>query len=175
MPLPAFVVPAAIAALSALFNRIGAGQAYGQKDRLMKALMAMLSPGNIGNEADQLFSTYQRSPMYTGLRTTAMNNASTLASGLQTSFARRGLSTSGIAGVAEPLARSSFANTFMGIDSDLFANALSTARQNILGRMDILKSGWQPSIGAQTTSGTLTALMPYLYEMLKKYMPAGPK
>lgn len=147
---------------SALMNWFGANSATRRRKDLQRQLMELLSPERLGKEAGGLFDIIRSSPMYTGMRRNAMIGASSLGNQLQTSFAQRGLSRSGIAGLAEPIARSSFQGQFANIDATMFAKALSEARQNLTDRANILKGTSGPGTGEQWAGSTLESLMPLL-------------
>lgn len=164
--------------LSSGLNRIGAGSEVGRREALRKALMDIFSTGALSNDTNDIFGMMQRSPAYSGARNSALVQSSALANAMQTSFARRGLSTSGIAGMALPAARSSFGQTFANIDTDMFTKALSMARENQMTRGKILTDTWGPSTGQLTAGNTINSMMPYLFTLMQKYglpgLGAGP-
>lgn len=156
--------------ISAIGSRIGAGAKHGASKDMQRKLMALLDPNALSGETNSLFDMLRASPMYSGLRNSAMQNSASLANNLNASFARRGLSNSGIAAVAEPLARSSYQNTFAGIDADLFTKALGMARQNSATRAGIIGDyGNVPSIGAGTMGGFMSDSLPSIYKLIEKY------
>lgn len=169
MPLP--LLPIAVGG-SALLNWFGANSANQHNKNLQRQLMELLSPERLGKEANSLFDVIRSSPMYTGLRRNAMVGASALGNQLQTSFARRGLGRSGLAGIAEPLARSSFQGQFADIDATLFAKALAEARSSLEQRANILRGTDMRSTGALTAGGTLESLMPLLLKYFESQYPA---
>jgi len=154
------------ALLSLVSGRFGAGAEAGRMSKLRKQLEQLFSTESIGGETNRLFDLFKGSPMYSGLRSQAMTGATSLANRLNTSFYRRGLGTSGIAAVAEPLARSSYQQTFANIDADMFREALQTALANLRSRAGILQGTQAPSIGAGTFGAGIQSYLPYLYAML---------
>ena len=164
-----FLSKAAPYALSFLANRIGSGAQYGHMTNLRNQLMQLLSPEALTNESNSLFNNLKSSPIYSSLRTQAMNNATSLSNRLTESYGRRGLSTSGIAGIAQPLAASSYGNDFMNIDAGLFSKALGEARQNLSARAAALTGTQVPGIGAGTWGGFSQDILPHLYDLLSKW------
>ena len=162
--MPGPFVLGGIAAGSALLNMLAGHAEAGRREQLRKQLMELFSSSNLSNETNSLFDLLRSSPMYTGLRTRAMEGANTLAGQLQTSFARSGLSRSGIAATALPIARSSFTSDFQNIDADLFMKALSQARDLISSRASALTGTAGPS-GTQLGIGnTLQSIMPLMLQ-----------
>jgi hypothetical protein len=149
-------------------NRLGAGASNAREQQFRDMLMKLLSPESLGNESNAIFDILKRSPMYSTLMAQAIGGTNSLSNSLSSSFARRGLGTSGIAAVAQPLAASSFGNTMMGINSDLFMKAMSLARENLNSRADYLsKAGPITSVGAGTLGRTLSDMTPQIYDWLK--------
>jgi hypothetical protein len=133
--------------------------------------MELLSPEKLSGETNMLFDLFRRSPMYTGLRTSAMEGSQQLGNQLQTSFARRGLSSSGIAGASIPIARASHLRGFQDIDAQLFMQALKQARESLSGRAGVLSSTSGPSGGQLALGNTMQSIMP----MLLKYFESKVK
>jgi hypothetical protein len=137
--------------------------------KLRELLERLFSPESISGETNKFFDMFKASPMYGGLRSQAMSGATSLANQLRTSYARRGLGTSGIAGVAEPLARSSFQQSFADIDAGGYRDALAAAMRNLQARAGIITQTDAPSVGAGTIGRGIDNLLPMIYEMLKRY------
>jgi len=165
--MPPWVVPAAIGAGSFLGNLLGGRQQQGMQERDLQRLLALFQPGAISGDTNQLFDAFRSSPMYSGLRNRAMVGASSLGNQLQTSFARRGLSSSGIAGAAIPIARSSFQQGFQEIDADLWSKALSAIMQGRSAQAGALSGFKSFSPGGQAFGKTLEVLMPYFLSMME--------
>ena len=164
--MPAWLAPAAIGAGSFLGSFLGNQQQSGLQQKDLARLMALFSPDSISGDTNSLFEAFQRSPMYSGLRNRAMTGASALGGQLQTSFARRGLSNSGIAGAALPIARSSFSRGFQDIDMELFAKALQSILAGRGTQAGILQGFPSRSAGGQAFGTTLQALMPYFNSLM---------
>ena len=162
------------ALLSMLTGRIGAGAEAGRMKELRAQLERLLSPESVGTEANKFFDIFRQSPMYGGLRSQAMTGATSLANSINARAFRTGLGGSGISAVAEPLARSSFQQSFANIDSDLFAQALAQARQSLSARAGIFERTQTASPTAGGIGRGIESYLPYLYAMLlKRGMPGG--
>jgi hypothetical protein len=161
------------ALISLISGRLGAGAEVGRMKQLRDMLDRLYRPENVGVEANKFFDIFKSSPMYGGLRSGAMTGATQLGNQLRTSFARRGLSSSGIAGVAEPLARSSYQQTFADIDAGGYRDALQAALSSIGARAGIAERSFAPSVGAGTVSGGIQSYLPYLYRMLQQRGQSG--
>lgn len=153
--------------------RLGAGAEAGRMKKLREMLERLFSQESISGETNKFFDMFKASPMYGGLRSQAMSGATSLANQLRTSYARRGLGTSGIAGVAEPLARSSFQQSFADIDAGGYRDALAAAMRNLQARAGIITQTDAPSVGAGTIGRGIDNMLPMIYEMLKKYGGGG--
>lgn len=165
MPLPAILV-SGLASL--LLRRLGAGADASRESQYRDMILKLFSPEALGAEGNSIFSLIKRSPLYSRLQANAIGGTNALSSSLARSFALRGLNTSGIAGVAQPLAASSFGNTMMGIDSDLFQKALSLARDNLSSKASFLMGRPNvPSVGAGTLGGLLSDMTPQIYDYIK--------
>lgn len=162
MALPAFFAALAPYALNFLSSRLGAGAERGR----MKAIQRMYTPEYLTNMTNKLFQNMQASPMYTAARGNAMTNASQLGNSINASFARRGLGTSGIAGVATPMAQSSFNQAFAGIDADFFKQAMGNAQTMI----DRQAQNMVPGLGAGTWGRFLDSSNPMLMDLFKRMM-----
>jgi hypothetical protein len=75
--------------------------------------------------------------------------------------------------VAQPLAQSSFQQTFANIDSDLFTQALAQARQSLSARAGIYERTQTPGVMAGGMGRGLESFLPYLFAMLMKQQPGG--
>jgi hypothetical protein len=155
-------VGAGIAGLDALLGFFGGHSEAKRQEELRKQLMQLFSTQNLSDQTNNLFALIQRSPMYASLRAGAMGGSTNLANQLQTSYARAGLSNTGLAASALPLARSGFSRQFMGIDADLFMKALSGASGLIGQQAGALTGtagpkGWEIGMG-----NTLQSLQPLL-------------
>jgi hypothetical protein len=152
---------------SALLNMFAGNAAAGRMEKLREQLMEMLSSRNLGAETNDIFGMMRNSPMYTGLRTRAMEGSSALAGQLQTSYARRGLSNTGLAATALPIARSGFTRNFQDIDANMFAQALQMARSLIGARAGVLQGTSGPSGTELGIGNTLQSIMPLLLMLLQ--------
>lgn len=158
---------------SALMNWLGGSAEAGRRQKLQQQLLDLLSPEKLSGETNTIFDLFRKSPMYSGLRTSAMEGSAQLGNQLQTSFARRGLSQSGIAGASLPIARASHLGGFRDIDAQLFMQALQQARQNLSGRAGVLSGTSGPGAGQLTAGNTLQSMMPFLLKYFESKLPAG--
>jgi hypothetical protein len=172
MPLPAVIGATAQywapALLSLISGRIGSGAEAGRMKDLRSQLERLLSAESIGSETNKLFDIFRSSPMYSGIRNQAMTGATSLANSINARAYRSGLGGSGINAVAEPLARSSFQQTFANIDSDMFREALSTARANLGARAGIIERTNTPDVWGSGLGRGIESYLPYLFSMLLK-------
>lgn len=171
MPPGPLAVAGITAGVSGLFNLLGGQAEAGRRKKLQQQLMELLSPERLGAETNSLFDLFRRSPMYTGLRTGAMESSSQLGNQLQTSFARRGLSQSGIAATALPIARASHLGGFRDIDSNLFIQALSQARQGLQSRANVLTGTSGPSGLSLGAGNWMQSMMPLLLKYFESKFP----
>jgi len=149
-------------------NFLGAYAEEKRRKDLQRQLMELLNPERLGSETNALFDMFRNSPMYSGLRNRAMTASSALGNQLQSSFAQRGLSRSGIAGMAMPIARSSFQQGFQDIDADMFMKALLGAKENLSQRANILTGTQGPGWLAGGAGKSLDAFMPLILAYLSK-------
>jgi hypothetical protein len=152
---------------SALLNMFSGNAAAGRMTKLRQQLMELFSTQRLGSETNDLYSLFKSSPMYAGLRSRAMEGASTLGGQLQTSFARAGLGRTGIAATALPLARSSFTRGFQDIDANLFVQALQQARQMLTSRAGALQGTAGPSGTELGLGNTMQSIMPLLLMLMQ--------
>jgi hypothetical protein len=134
-------------------------------------LMELFSTESLTGETNKLFGLFQKSPMYSGLRTQAMESSARLGGQLQTSFARRGLGRSGIAATALPIARASHIRGFQDIDANLFMQALSQAREGLSARANVLTGTSGPSAGQLGIGNTLQSMMPFVLKYFESKLP----
>jgi len=164
--MPTWIAPTAIGLAG---NVWGQYEQERQRKKLLAQIMAMMEPGRLGGEADEIFQMLKRSPLFTGMRTNALESANMLGNRMQTNFARSGLNTSGIAAMALPAARSSFQQNFNEIDMGLFSKALSAAMGNRDKRISALGDfGMGKDPLAVGTGMTLDALAPYLRSLMTR-------
>jgi len=156
-----------------LSGRIGAGAEHGARTDLARKLQALYSPDNVGKLSNQYMDIFKRSPAYAGARNQSMMGAQSLGNRMNASFARRGLSNSGLAGVATPLAQSSYTNNFAKIDSEMFASALKAAMGNLDEQASAIKGGAGPGIGAGTWGRFLDSSGAQLTDMLGSIFKKG--
>jgi hypothetical protein len=140
---------------------------------LRRQLERLLSAESLGGETNKLFDIFRQSPMYSGVRNQAITGATSLANSINTRAYRSGLGGSGISTVAEPLARSSFQQTFANIDSDLFTQALAQARQLLAARAGITEKTQTPGVMSGGIGRGLESFLPYLFAMLMKQQPGS--
>jgi hypothetical protein len=151
---------------SFLGNLLGGRQQKGLQEDDLQRILQLFSPGAISGDTSALFSAFRQSPMYSALQTRAMTGASALGGQLQTSFARRGLSNSGIAGAALPIARSSFSRNFQDIDADLWSKALQSIMAGRGAQANALSGYRSFSPGGQAFGKSLEILGPYLRSLM---------
>jgi len=163
-----WVAPVAIGVGSLLGSFFGNKQQSGLQKQDLDRLMSLFSTDSISGDANSLFEAFQRSPMYSGLRNRAMSGSNLMANQLQTSFARRGLSNTGIAGAAMPIARSAHLGKFQDIDMELFAKALQSIMAGRSDQASILKGFPSKSSFGQAFGSTLQSMMPYLMDLMGK-------
>jgi hypothetical protein len=141
----------------------------GMDQKNLARLMALYSPQSITGDANQFFSAFQRSPMYTAMRERAMQGSNILGNQLQTGYARAGLSNSGMSRTAVPIARSSVLGGFNNIDMTLFQEALQQALGSRAGMTNAMNRYPQTSPFAQAFGGMMSDIGPLLahYQMGK--------
>ncbi len=171
--MPGPLAYAGVAAGSALLNMLAGNAAGDRQNKLRAELMRLFSTSNLQNETDSAFKVMQSSPMYSALRNRAMSSSAGLANQLQSSFARAGLSRSGIAATALPIAKASHIGKFQDIDMEMFTQALQQARQLISQRAAVLQGTSGPSGMEMGIGNTLQSIMPMLLAMLSKQGTGG--
>ena len=160
--MPAWLWPALSAVGSFVGTGAGESRAAGRRESDLQRIMQLFSPQSIGGDTNSLFEMFQRSPMYSGLRNRSMESSALLGNQLQTNFARRGLSSSGIAGASLPIARASHMGSFDDIDMELFAKALSTVMQGRGTQANALGNFKSADPWGMAFGKTLDILGPYL-------------
>jgi hypothetical protein len=126
--MPAWLIPAAISAGSALYGALKGGgkDPYGQ---YLKRAQSLLNPGAVTGDADAFYQAFLRSPAFSQSQSDIFSDQTNLQNRIGSNLANRGLFNTGIGAILPGLANSAGAYSMGRLRSQGYQSALERAMQ----------------------------------------------
>lgn len=113
-----------------------------------RRLMGQLSPANTLNSANQFYQGFLQSPAYWAAQSGILANSNALQSRLSTSLGARGLGTSGVGAIAQPLAQSVGGFQMSNLNADFWRQALMAAQQRQQLMLGLPQTNWNAQLAS---------------------------